>query len=123
MLSPEEQHRLYLAARDGNVSSTSELLMLIAARTGKQDVASVVNTTPFESLWHEPGPDATCLHLAACAIQPILVRWLLDNGADRELKAGGRTASEMVHAFDLFARARLERPEDVEAVEALLGSR
>lgn len=107
--SPKEQMTLYKAVRDGNIASVAELLPL--AR---------VNERPFEALWHAPGPEATCLHLAVCCVQPDLVAWLLAHGADASLTAGGHSTLAMLEAFDLFAPARLQRPTDVSAVRAIL---
>ena len=64
--------------------------------------------------------EATPLHLAACCLQPHVVRWLLENGADPSTKADGQTAADIIETVDLFASARLQRPEDLAAVKALL---
>ena len=107
--SPEEQMTLYKAVRDGDIASVAQLLP--PAR---------VNERPFEALWHAPGPEATCLHLAVCCVQPALCEWLLAHGADPGLSAGGHSTLAMLEAFDLFEPARVQRPADVAAVRATL---
>jgi len=109
LLSPEDQHLLYKAVRDGNVP-------VVAAMLPK----ACINQAPFEALWHEPGPEATCLHLAVCCVQPEMVAHLLACGADPCIRAGGHTCKSMLTAFDLFAPARELRPEDVQAVLLML---
>ena len=120
VLQPEEQHTLYLAIRDGDLSTVMELL-----RTGGQtdDIRQVVNCRPFEALWHAPGPEATCLHLAACCLQVEVVRFLLENGADPEVVANGCKAIDIVDTIDLMAAAREQRPDDVVEVKKLLRTR
>ena len=100
---------LYKAVRDGDIARVAELLP--RAR---------VNERPFEALWHAPGPEATCLHLAVCCVQPALCEWLLAHGADAGLSAGGHSTLAMLEAFDLFEPARVQRPADVAAVRAIL---
>ncbi len=112
-MTPEEQFDLYKFIRDGDVLNVKRILL-------ERSDPLPVDFRPFESLWHEPGPDATPLHLAACCIQPSLVAWLLENGADPNLKAHDKTAFEMIDLFELFAPARLTRPDDRLAVIKLL---
>lgn len=123
---------MYIAVRDGDVATTQRLLLDEAMRVDKaadkalstagdkEKVCSVINICFFDALWHEPGPEATCLHLAACAVRPELVAWLLTHGADAAKEAGGKTALQMLEAFELFAPARAQRPDDVDKVRALL---
>jgi hypothetical protein len=120
VLQPEEQHTLYIAVRDGDLSTVMELL-----RTGGQtdDIRQVVNCRPFEALWHAPGPEATCLHLAACCLQVAVVRFLLENGADSEAVANGSKPIDIVDTIDLMAAARKQRPDDVVEVKKLLRAR
>jgi len=108
-LSPEDQHVLYKAVRDGDVASVT--------KTVPKDY---INQAPFETLWHDPGPEATCLHLAVCCVQPEMVAHLLACGADPTIGAGGHTTMSMLNAFELFAPARELRPDDVRAVQRLL---
>jgi hypothetical protein len=108
-MQPEAQMNLYKAVRDGNIATVTDLL----------PVANI-NDRPFEALWHDPGAEATCLHLAVCCVQPDLVAWLLAHGADPHLTAGGHSTLAMLDAFDLFAPARLQRPADVAKVRAML---
>ena len=115
-LEPEQQHALYLAVRDGDVATAASLL----TDGGSVDLRHTVNCSPFDALWHEPGPDATCLHLAACCLQVDMVRFLLSNGANPAAVANGRKAVDCVDTIDLFAAACAQRPGDVAKVKALL---
>jgi len=108
-LSPEDQHALYQAVRDGDVE--------FVAKTVPN---SKINLPPFSALWHEPGEAATCLHLAVCCIQPAMVAHLLACGADPSISAGKYTTMAMLSAFDLFAPARAQRPQDLISVQQLL---
>ncbi len=116
ILVPEEQHALYLAIRDGDMVRTTSLLKL----GGRGDIAVAANSSPFEALWHEPGPEATPLHLAAACLQPEVVEFLLKNGANPNVRAGGRRPTDVVDSIDLFAPARAQRPQDLVKVKALL---
>ena len=115
-LSPEEQFELYQGIRDGNIATVRRILFERPVVTGPLSV----DCRPFEALWHDPGPEATPLHLAACCLQPTLVAWLLEQNADKTLVAQGQTALQMIDSFDLFAPARAQRPDDRLAVLALL---
>ena len=115
-MSPEEQFDLYKYIRDGDIANVQRILL-------ERSDPLPVDHRPFESLWHEPSSEATPLHLAACCLRPSLVAWLLEKGADATLKANDKTALEMVDAFELFAPARLTRPEDRLAVIKLLTSK
>ena len=106
---PEEQVALYKALRDGDLATVSSLI-----------TTSNVNHCPFEALWHQPGPDATALHVAVCCLQPEIVKFLLAAGADASRSAGGYSTVQMIDAFDLFASAREQRPQDAQAVRRLL---
>ena len=114
-MTPEIQYNLYIAIRDGDIPRISSLLHL----DGSGEPLDV-NCRPFESLWHEPGPESTCLHLAACAIRADVVSFLLEHGADKTSTATGKTPREVVTAYDLFAPARIEREKEVERILELL---
>ena len=119
-LSPEEQFDLYKCIRDGDIVNVQRIMMLERPPDLEGPLPIQIDCRVFESLWHEPGPEATPLHLAACCLRPSLVAWLLEKGADRNLKAQDKTALQMVDAFELFAPARLQRPDDRLAVINLL---
>ncbi len=124
-LTPEEQFDLYKCIRDGDIANVQRIMMLERLPDTDTEPQSQPQPRPidhrvFESLWHDPGPDATPLHLAVCCLRPSLVAWLLDKGADPNLKAQDKTALQMVDAFELFAPARMQRPEDRLAVIELL---
>lgn len=116
-LAPEIQYELYTAIRDGNIEKICVLLRI-------DDLSSSlhfdINSAPFESLWHPPGDHATCLHLAVCAVRPNVVEFLLNHGADPYAIADGRTAFEMIDAFELFEPGRVQRPDDMKKVEQIL---
>ncbi len=108
-LSPEDQVLLYKALRDGDVAFVAGIL-----------TAERINTCPFEALWHAPGAEATSLHVAVCCVQPAMVQWLLDHGADPTVSGGGKTTLEMLTCYDLFEAARVSRPGDVVAIRDML---
>jgi hypothetical protein len=115
LFSPEEQYELYLAIRDGNITQVE----LIFQKKNK-NIIEVINNRPFDGLWHEPGPEATCLHLAVCCLQVDLVEWLLRHGADPNILANGCKPLEMIEAYDLFAPVRALRPQDIAKIKLLL---
>ena len=115
-LPPEEQVQLYQSIRDGDVDAVQRMML-------QRLVPLPIDSRPFDALWHDPGPEATPLHLAACCLRPALVGWLLEQGADVSLTAQGRDALQMVDAFDLFAPARAQRPSDRLDVLVLLQQR
>ncbi len=94
VFSPEDQYKLYVAVRDGDIALVASLLQLESPDSHKLDI----NGRYFESLWHEPGEEATILHLAACCIQLELVQWLLDHGANPNIKASNYTVLDVVGA-------------------------
>ncbi len=109
MLAPEDQHILYLAVRDGDISTIESFINQIG-----------IDCQPFEALWHEPGPEATCLHLAVCCCQYETVKYLLSKNANIDLKANGKTALEMIESYDLFEPTRVQNPENVDRIKKLL---
>jgi hypothetical protein len=120
-LGPEEQYELYISVRDGNIEAVSRLLGLGAQAEGGD--AAACNSRPFESLWHEPGQEATVLHLAVCCVQAELVAFLLAHGADPSLSAGGKSSLDQLEAYPLFEPARIARPQDVLRIRELLSER
>lgn len=108
--SPEEQVELYRAVRDNNIETIKSLF----------SAEININCRPFEALWHEPGPEATVLHLAACCIQPDVVEYLLARGADRNIEVAGLKPVDVAIKYELFEPARIQRPQDVERVIQLL---
>jgi HAD superfamily hydrolase (TIGR01549 family) len=111
-MNAELQHELYVAVRDGDVARVETLVAKIEGG---------VNARPFEALWHAPGAEATCLHLAACCARPHVAAWLVSHGANPLLRMrDGKTPLDCVGAFDLFAPALVGRPDDVAAVRSLL---
>jgi hypothetical protein len=117
-LGPEEQYKLYIAVRDGSIDAVTRLLGLGAGPESEDSAAC--NSRPFESLWHEPGPEATVLHLAVCCVQAELVAFLLAHGADPSLSAGGKSSLDQLEAYPLFEPARMTRPQDVLRIRELL---
>lgn len=120
-LGPEQQYELYIAVRDGNIAVVTQILGLGAGSS--ENDAAACNSRPFEALWHEPGPEATVLHLAACCIQADLVAFLLDHGADPALTAAGKSTVEQLEAYPLFEPARITRPGDVQRIREMLLSK
>ncbi len=105
----EDQVLLYKALRDGDVTVVDNLLPV-----------ACINTRPFEALWHAPGAEATCLHVAVCCLQVQMVQWLLDHGADPNMSGDGKSTLDMLTCYELFEGARVARPADVIAIRDLL---
>lgn len=116
MLNAEDQVILYRAIRDGDCEMVKATLRLSVPNQSYEKA----NCRPFESLWHEPGPEATPLHLAVCCIQYEVASMLILHGADRSLKASGLTAFDMIEKYELFEPARVTNPTELERLKLLL---
>ena len=73
-------------------------------------------------LWHEPGPQATMLHLACCCIQPAMVEWLLENGADMDVELFGLATVDLIDAFGLFSSTRALKPQEAQQIRDMLAA-